>query len=283
MERARSAFYEAAELARDAIKVRPAMSIVAGDAELLIASSLLATNHLERVPGALRSAEAAYLGGVMRAAESIRAVDDATARAHFMAHAPNRPRLAAKLGSSNATWWPSLRELQAPLAEQLSECLRRLNIFRSNLKTARAAPAECQLVLPVTNHTDDPYFEENAQLPLGVHLRSLSLATGWVSASTARVAVKYWSVTTVSAMRARRGSSPGVSDVPTEWRWLPPTSRRLVGTAVRSRRCRALVRWDHLSASDMRPAGVLRGLAGSRSDPHLWSITGPRRRVTPWG
>lgn len=177
MERAQTAFYEAAELARDAMKVQPAMAIVAGDAELLVAASLLTTNRLDRVSAVLASAEAAYLRGVESATAMIVAIDDEMARAHFMTHAPTSQRLMAKLGSSNGTWWPSLRELQSPLAPQLVECIRRLNVFRSNLKPAWAPRADCQLLVPVLNNSYSPHFDDHWPLTLGHTLQSLRLAT----------------------------------------------------------------------------------------------------------
>lgn len=173
---ARGSFVEAAESARVAMALQPAMASVAGEAELLIAATLLASGRLEEVPSALANAENAYAAGMDALAQQIVEITIDRARDRFMATASKVQRVQAAFASTNKIWWPAWEELQSRPAKQLSELVSRFNRYRTIVKAEVADPEDCALVVPATNHLHSPHFEDPPRFDLGVNLQSLRLA-----------------------------------------------------------------------------------------------------------
>jgi hypothetical protein len=174
-DRARESFVEAAESARVAMAVQPAMAGVAGEAELLIAATLLASGRLREVPSALSRAENAYKAGIDALTEQIVKITGERARDHFMSTASKVMRFRAAF-SSDFIWWPAREELQSGPAKQLSELVSRFNRYRATVKAEVAAPEDCALIVPATSDLSHPHFEDPLRLELGINLQSLRLA-----------------------------------------------------------------------------------------------------------
>lgn len=127
LERARSEYYTAAASARNAMKFNPEMGIVAGDAELLIAATLLCLNEPQKAMQALDAVEIAYYRGA-----------DSIARRFDGSH-------------------------QSSVGILIS-LLSRFNRYRSAIKPAFAPTSACSILIPATNNYAEPHFESPPRL-----------------------------------------------------------------------------------------------------------------------